>query len=76
MSSGANDKPNPDDPKPEAETPGNDRVIRDAEGVIVGARSAGPKILGTIDLKGRNAPAKPNRAHRPQGVEKGLEFTV
>ena len=31
---------------------GSRRVIRDAEGVIVGARGAGPKILGVIDLKG------------------------
>jgi translation initiation factor IF-2 len=58
MSSGANDKPKSDS-KPEAEPAGNERVIRDAEGVIVGARSAGPKILGVIDLKGRNAPTKP-----------------
>lgn len=50
MSSGANDKPKPDHSKPENGA-GNDRVIRDAEGVIVGARTAGPKILGVIDLK-------------------------
>ncbi|PRP93248.1 Translation initiation factor IF-2 [Enhygromyxa salina] len=55
MSSGSNDKPKPADAAPEADqaepAPGNKRVIRDAEGVIVGARSAGPKILGVIDLK-------------------------
>ena len=32
------------------------RVIRDADGVIVGARGAGPKILGVIDLKARSGP--------------------
>lgn len=39
------------------------RVIRDAEGVIVGARSAGPKILGHIDVGRRTpAPARGNAA--------------
>jgi translation initiation factor IF-2 len=33
--------------------PASQRVIRDAEGVIVGARGAGPRILGVIDLKGK-----------------------
>ncbi len=36
------------------------RVIRDAEGVIVGARSAGPKILGFIDVS-KNRPSGPPR---------------
>lgn len=35
-------------------------MIRDAEGVIVGARSAGPKILGFIDVS-KNRPSGPPR---------------
>ncbi len=63
MSSGANDKPKPDSkPEPQtADAAGHERVIRDAEGVIVGARSAGPKILGVIDLKSRSGGSKPKR---------------
>jgi translation initiation factor IF-2 len=56
MSSGSNDERKPAGPPSAAEPdkPASEgRVIRDAEGVIVGARSAGPKILGMIDLKGR-----------------------
>jgi translation initiation factor IF-2 len=60
MSSGANDKPKSADAKPDDQPAGSDRVIRDAEGVIVGARSAGPKILGVIDLK-----PKPRTAEAP-----------
>ncbi|HVI01569.1 MAG TPA: translation initiation factor IF-2 N-terminal domain-containing protein, partial [Enhygromyxa sp.] len=68
MSSGANDKPKPDDSKPELgrdDLGGNDRVIRDAEGVIVGARSAGPKILGVIDLKPKQQRGKPAAESTP-----------
>jgi translation initiation factor IF-2 len=65
MSSGANDKPKSDDAKPDDEPPGSDRVIRDAEGVIVGARSAGPKILGVIDLKPKPKPAAEPPAAAP-----------
>jgi len=57
-------------------------VIRDAEGVIVGSRSAGPKILGVIDLKGRtstrpkpkpgaNANAKPGASGASEGKRGG-----
>ena len=58
MSSGSKDKPKPaapteGDDKPKAKS---DRVIRDASGVIVGARSSGPKILGVIDLKRTQRP--------------------
>jgi translation initiation factor IF-2 len=57
MSSGSNDERKPAG-KPSAAEPdkpaSEERVIRDADGVIVGARSAGPKILGMIDLKGRS----------------------
>jgi translation initiation factor IF-2 len=59
MSSGSNDERKPGS-KPSAAEPtkpaSEERVIRDAEGVIVGARSAGPKILGMIDLKARSGP--------------------
>ena len=50
MSSGSKDKPKTDAPSDDA---ASERVVRDADGVIVGARSAGPKILGVIELKGR-----------------------
>jgi translation initiation factor IF-2 len=73
MSSGANDKPKleaakPEDSRLEAERDepaGNQRVIRDAEGVIVGARSAGPKILGVIDLKPKPKSAEPASSNKP-----------
>ena len=70
MSSGANDKPKPDEPKPATEDDASSgRVIRDAEGVIVGARSAGPKILGVIDLKGRTG-SKPKPEPSGRGGER------
>ncbi|HLT36683.1 MAG TPA: translation initiation factor IF-2 N-terminal domain-containing protein [Enhygromyxa sp.] len=63
MSSGANDKPREElDQTKSDDSGGNERVIRDAEGVIVGARSAGPKILGVIDLKPRPRPAESQQA--------------
>ena len=72
MSPGSNKKPiDPEAKKTTAKSDsdeaeanaGNERVIRDAEGVIVGSRGAGPKILGVIDLKragvARSKPAVP-----------------
>ena len=41
------------------------RVIRDSEGVIVGARSAGPKILGFIDVSKNRSSAPPRRGAQP-----------
>ncbi len=60
----AKDEHDPGEPgKPASDS----RVIRDAEGVIVGARSAGPKILGVIDLKGRTSSSQQRATNgRPQ----------
>ena len=40
-------------------------MIRDSEGVIVGARSAGPKILGFIDVSKNRSSAPPRRGAQP-----------
>ncbi|MFO7567644.1 MAG: translation initiation factor IF-2 N-terminal domain-containing protein [Enhygromyxa sp.] len=89
MTSGANDKPKLDDAKPDdsprgagREQPaGNQRVIRDAEGVIVGARGAGPKILGVIDLKPKPKPksksAEPAASgSKPRGSGRKQEIII
>jgi translation initiation factor IF-2 len=57
MSSGSNDKPKPGStpPSDNSGARADDRVIRDADGVIVGARASGPRILGVIDLKGKTS---------------------
>ncbi|MFV8751308.1 translation initiation factor IF-2 N-terminal domain-containing protein [Nannocystaceae bacterium ST9] len=57
----ASEGPSPS--KPHAE--GEGRVIRDSEGVIVGARSAGPKILGFIDVSKNRPSGPPRRDSRP-----------
>jgi translation initiation factor IF-2 len=74
MSSGSNDERKPagtpsaaEPAKPASE----ERVIRDAEGVIVGARSAGPKILGMIDLKGRTGTPVRRPGQRDGGSRDG-----
>jgi translation initiation factor IF-2 len=73
MSSGANDKPKGSKQNSERDdaAPSRERVIRDAEGVIVGARSAGPKILGVIDLKGRTKPAEDRRSGSSVAEDRG-----
>jgi translation initiation factor IF-2 len=84
MSSGANDKPKLEDAKhkdsrvePERDEPaGNQRVIRDAEGVIVGARSAGPKILGVIDLKPRPKSTEPSSSNKPSPPGRKQEIII
>jgi translation initiation factor IF-2 len=81
MSSGANDKPKlddeePRDPQQRDEQAGNQRVIRDAEGVIVGARSAGPKILGVIDLKPKPKSGQPATSSKPPGPGRKQEVII
>ena len=79
MSSGSNDKPKPGDKSPaDADTRGEDRVIRDADGVIVGARASGPRILGVIDLKGvrKSEPRKPQSGESGQAAVKAKRTNI
>ncbi|PRQ04457.1 Translation initiation factor IF-2 [Enhygromyxa salina] len=88
MSSGSNDKPKsadapsaePAKPAASKDAAASPRVIRDAEGVIVGARGAGPKILGVIDLKGLRGKPKPGAAggaeKQPRGGGRKQEIII
>jgi translation initiation factor IF-2 len=80
MSSGSNDERKPSDTPTAAEPAkptSEDRVIRDAAGVIVGARSAGPKILGILDLKARSGPpASRPAAEKPASAPQPPEIVL
>ena len=74
MSNGSKHPRNTPQPPPEAEqapAAGEARVIRDAEGVIVGARGAGPKILGVIDIKPKTPPRSEPAGKRGRGDGRG-----